>query len=215
MPTHNGDGHRALTAKQMADLVVGGELGAAEKSQAHEAGGERVPPRTPPNVLELHVCKGLNACVKHDVDATSAMAGTGRCATVQHVCHGDNQCRGQGGCGYLGSEYEQTIPGEQACRWNGSCASPINVSRVHSAGPYKGTSVWKLARKRFEERMYRAGMPFGPTPGEGCPDDLVPDYEVDREEKWLSEPAWTPVTTGRNAASSPKLPEYTGDTGDA
>lgn len=124
--------------------------------------------------LELHVCKGLNSCTHHDVDGTAPRAGMGKCATVQHACHGDNACRGQGGCGYAGSDFEQTKPGDQACKSNGSCASPINMSRVFSAGPYKGKNVWKRARAIFESRMYDAGVPFGPSPGEGYPDDLVP-----------------------------------------
>src|SRR6478609_3960307 len=102
------------------------------------------------------------------------MAGMGSCATIFHACHGDNACRGQGGCGYAGSEVEQMKPGDQSCNANGSCASPINVSRVSSAGPNKGKSVWRLARQIFEQRMYDAGVVFGPSPGEGYPDDLVP-----------------------------------------
>jgi hypothetical protein len=125
---------------------------------------------------ELHVCMGLNSCAGHDASGNAAMAGMGECATVQHSCHGGNNCRGQGGCGYAGSEFEQMKPGDQSCANNGSCASPINVSRVSSAGPNKGRSVWKLARQIFETRMYDAGVQFGPSPGEGWPDDLVPDY---------------------------------------
>jgi hypothetical protein len=128
-------------------------------------------------VLELHVCMGLNACKGHGVNGTGDMAGTGECATAIHTCHGSNECRGQGGCGYLGDDAQQGIPGEQACKWNGSCASPINVSRVSTKGANKGKSVWKLARSLFETRMYLAGVPFGPSPGEGLPDDIVPDYE--------------------------------------
>jgi hypothetical protein len=123
---------------------------------------------------ELHVCMGLNSCQGHDAEGQAPMAGMGSCSTVFHVCHGENDCRGQGGCGYLGSEAEQGKPGEQSCSKNGSCASPINVSRVSSGGQNKGKSVWKLARQRFEQRMYEAEMPFGPSPGEGYPDDLVP-----------------------------------------
>lgn len=126
---------------------------------------------------EFHVCMGLNACSGQDVDGTAPMAGMGRCATVAHVCHGDNDCRGQGGCGYLGSDFEQSFPGQQSCKWNGSCASPINAGRVSSAGPNKGKSVWKLARALFETRMYAAGVPFGPSiHGEGIPDDEVPRW---------------------------------------
>jgi hypothetical protein len=136
-------------------------------------GDEQVP-------LELHVCMGLNACKGHDKDGTAPMAGMGNCATAQHVCHGGNDCRGQGGCGYSGSEYEQTKPGDQSCSNNGSCASPINESRVFAAGPYKGKSVWKRARAIFEARMYDAGVEFGPSPGEGIPDAVVPAYELDK-----------------------------------
>lgn len=153
------------------------EVGAHRQRQAHEANTETVAPD--PNVpLELHVCMGLNACKNHDVSRSAPMAGMGQCATAQHVCHGDNECRGQGGCGYSGDDYEQSKPGDQSCRHNGSCASPINESRVFSAGPYKGKSVWRLARAIFEARMYDAGVPFGPsTHGEGIKDDFVPKYE--------------------------------------
>lgn len=145
-----------------------------DKAGNESTEGGAAPPSAP---LELHVCRGLNACAGHDVSGTAPMAGMGECATVNHVCHGEGNCRGQGGCGYAGSDYEQSKPGEQSCSHNGSCASPINESRVFSAGPYKGKSVWKRARKLFEARMYESGIPFGPAPGEGYPDDLVPSYE--------------------------------------
>jgi hypothetical protein len=170
------------------DFVVGGERGRRLRIRAHDASRTALGPRQPRQpeaeapapsgaALELHVCMGLNACQGHDVTGTAPMAGMGQCATVSHVCHGDNACRGQGGCGYAGIDVEQGKPGDQSCKWNGSCASPINASRVSSAGPNKGKSVWKLARRIFEERMYDAGVPFGPSPGEGYPDDLVPSYE--------------------------------------
>jgi hypothetical protein len=151
----------------------GAEQRAARRASAHEAnvGGKGSVGNGPP---ELHVCMGLNSCAGHDVKGTATMAGMGSCATVFHVCHGNNDCRGQGGCGYAGSDAEQGKPGAQACSANGSCASPINVSRVSSAGQNKGKSVWQLARQLFEQRMYEAEAPFGPSPGEGYPDDLVP-----------------------------------------
>ncbi|MGK5543162.1 hypothetical protein ACSNOH_00170 [Streptomyces sp. URMC 127] len=158
----------------------GAATAARRRAKAQEAGPERAEPRDQQDAIELHVCKGLNACKGHGFGGTGDMAGTGECATVFHVCHGHNECRGQGGCGYAGSDAEQAKPGDQECRWNGSCASPINESRVHAAGPYRGTSVWKRARKLFEQRMYEAGVPFGPSPGEGYPDDLVPSYEKPR-----------------------------------
>jgi hypothetical protein len=185
-----------------SENAEGEEVGLARRAGAHEAGVEGVYsgevalsaklPGSKAALVELHVCMGLNSCAakcpndpndpeepypygtRHDPDGTAPMAGMGSCATAIHVCHGDNACRGQGGCGYAGSAYEQAKPGNQACSTNGSCASPINVSRVFSAGPYKGKNVWKRARAIFEERMYEAGVKFGPSPGEGIPDDLVP-----------------------------------------
>jgi len=174
-----------------------GRIGEQRRARAHEAGLEstytEIPapdemPGPDAMLVELHVCMGLNSCgatkidpkqpgdtgTRRDPDGNARMAGMGSCATAIHVCHGDNACRGQGGCGYAGSNYEQAKPGDQACSANGSCASPINESRVFSAGPYKGKSVWRRARAIFEERMYEAGVPFGPSPGEGIPDDLVP-----------------------------------------
>lgn len=170
--------------------MIGGGFAAARRAKAHEAGvhgthsgeatgGTQVPGPADQQLVELHVCMGLNSCAatettRHDPDGTAPMAGMGSCATIFHACHGDNACRGQGGCGYAGSEVEQMKPGDQACNANGSCASPINVSRVSSAGPNKGKSVWRLARQIFEQRMYDAGVVFGPSPGDGYPDDLVP-----------------------------------------
>ncbi len=164
-------------------MVSGGELGEAQRTGMSEAGGDRKPPEELQKILELHVCMGLNACPGHDRPGTAPMAGMGQCATVLHVCHGANECRGQGGCGYTGPDAELARPGEQACRWNGSCASPINVCRVFAGGPAKGKSVWKLARELFEARMYAAGIPFGPSPGEGYPDAQVPVYECETKSQ--------------------------------
>jgi len=161
-------------------IILGEEIGRAKRADAIESGPARTGPKELQNSAELHVCMGLNACRGHGRGDSGLMAGMGDCATALHVCHGANECRGQGGCGYTGSDAEQARPGEQSCRRNGSCATPINESRVHAAGPYRGTSVWKRARRLFEERMYDAGIPFGPAPGEGYPDNLVPGYENER-----------------------------------
>lgn len=138
--------------------------------------GVTASPQQPAAVTEFHVCAGLNACAGHDVTGGGLIAGAGECATSQHVCHGSGACRGQGGCGYAGSAYEQAIPGEQSCSHHGSCASPINRCRVSSIGPNKGKSVWKLARKLFEARMFNAQVQFQPVSLEGFPDDRVPSY---------------------------------------
>jgi hypothetical protein len=178
-PRHDSGQEGDMSNESTHDLVAGGASGKHRRHRAHDAALPSTSSEQPLSGagLELHVCMGLNACENHDVTGNAPMAGMGQCATVSHVCHGDNACRGQGGCGYAGSDVEQGKPGDQSCKWNGSCASPINVGRVSSAGPNKGKSVWKLARRIFEERMYDAGVPFGPSPGEGYPDDLVPTYE--------------------------------------
>lgn len=170
--------------QELDQLAIGGAKGKRRHKAAHEAGvsGQLERPAAPDEIKELHVCMGLNACMGHGVNGTGVMAGMGDCSTVSHVCHGDNNCRGQGACGYAGNDEEQAKPGDQACRGNGSCASPINVTRMSSAGPNKGKTVWMLARALFEQRMYEAGIPFGPSPGRGCPDDLVPSYEEPYEE---------------------------------
>ena len=127
-------------------------------------------------VTEFHACMGLNSCAQQGRDGSGDMAGTGQCATIYHSCHGANDCRGQGGCGTLGTPEQQGVPGDNECRAFGSCAVPINEGRILSAGVDKGKSVWQLARQRFEQRMYTIGKPFGPSPGEGIPDDEVPRW---------------------------------------
>jgi hypothetical protein len=200
----NGHVHDGLSADQAALFLTGGAAGSQLREGSHEAGGARRSVIATTQVLELHVCMGLNACKGHGAAATATLPGTGQCATALHVCHGDNQCRGQGGCGYAGSEFEQTRPGEQTCSYNGSCASPINECRVASAGPFKGTSVWKLARTRFESRLWEAGVPFGPAPGIGYPNDLVPEYESDREALYAG------LVDGNGSSSEVALPRYVG-----
>lgn len=215
-------GPDGMSAEQAALFLTGGPAGRELRESSHEAGGPREGRTTTATapVLELHVCMGLNACKAHDESGKAKLPGEGTCATALHVCHGDNQCRGQGGCGYAGSEFEQTKPGEQSCSANGSCASPINECRVASAGPFKGTSVWKLARTRFEARMWDAGVAFGPAHGEGYPNDKVPAYETDRAQLFATlnaRPIVTPRTEkaekGRRAEEpgmAVELPRYVG-----
>jgi hypothetical protein len=104
------------------------------------------------------------------------MPGDGMCATAEHICHTHNCCRGQGGCGYEGQPTEQEYPGAQECRTWGSCATPINQSRITALGGFKGHSTWELARMRFEQKMNAAGIKFGPSPRPGAPDTYVPPY---------------------------------------
>jgi hypothetical protein len=187
--------------KKIEEIRTGGTLGRERRHMASESGGPRVDAAELQKLTELHVCMGLNACQGHDKDGTAEMAGMGQCATVLHVCHGSNECRGQGGCGYTGPDAELAKPGNQACRQNGSCASPINESRVFAGGPLKGKSVWKLARQIFETRMYEAGVPFGPAPGEGYADDLVPAYEA--QKRATRSRGGAKAATGADGASRP------------
>ena len=115
-------------------------------------------------VLELHACMGLNACKGHGWSGNNDCAGTGDCATNRHPCHTLNDCRGQGGCGLFGTTQEFCTPGQNNCAFQGSCGTPILASRFIAQGPNKGTSVWQLARKLFEERMAKAKRTVGPPP---------------------------------------------------
>ena len=176
--SHGAQPPAAAAGAGTAEVDLAGRAQALSRRtvvRPHEAGVRATPPQPVP-VVEFHVCAGLNACQDHDVAGTALMAGTGECATARHVCHGEGACQAQGGCGYAGSAYEQAIPGAQSCSHHGSCASPINECRVSTMGPNKGRSVWKLARKLFEARLFDAQVQFQPSPREGSPDDLVPSY---------------------------------------
>ena len=69
----------------------------------------------------------------------------GTCALAKaHTCGGDNECRGQGGCG--------AKPGENECKGKGSCHVPLDAK------------AWPKARKRFEELMTADKKKVGPAP---------------------------------------------------
>lgn len=159
---HKQNENIQLTAKSPAPL--GPAKAATETNQ-------KVSNRTPPGaiipkgpVTELHTCMGLNSCENKGYAADNACAGQGDCATVQHACHTLNECKGQGGCGLFGTAPEFCHPGENDCKYQGSCGSPIIASRFIAAGPNRGKSVWQLARKRFEEKMEKAGTKIGKAP---------------------------------------------------
>ena len=134
---------------------------------------KKVPPGLPvviANPKELHACMGLNACKGHDRIGTNSCAGMGYCATaVVHSCHTLNNCRSQGGCGLYGTAEEQNNPGNNDCSWKGSCAVPINAERFSTEGINTGKSVWKRARKVFEDKMNNNKRQFGDAPVAGGP----------------------------------------------
>lgn len=149
------------TQKTNLGASQGGSCGTPSPSPSPQGGTAVAVPK------ELHACMGLNACKGHDRFGTNACAGTGYCATQQHVCHTLNNCRGQGGCGLYGSAEEQCRPGANACAFQGSCATPIQAERFATEGPNAGKSVWLLARKLFEDRMKQARREVGASPF-GC-----------------------------------------------
>lgn len=113
-----------------------------------------------PEGMPLHACMGLNACAGSDRFGVlgapgkqpNACAGQGYCSTgADHTCHVQNDCKGQGGCGLYGTATEMMNPGNNACRSQGSCATPINAERFSTNGPNQGKSVWLQARKVFED----------------------------------------------------------------
>lgn len=121
---------------------------------------------------ELHVCMGLNSCKNAGYSGNNDCAGKGDCSTaVGHPCHTLNACKGQGGCGIFGTTEELCHPGENDCRYQGSCGVPILSSRFMAQGPNKGLSVWQLARIRFEEKRKENGEPFGEAPQQYGPSD--------------------------------------------
>jgi hypothetical protein len=141
--------------------------------------GQPVPPQYPfakeplfpkkiglqPAGMPLHACMGLNSCAGSDRFGTqgppggkpNACAGQGYCSTaVDHTCHVQNDCRGQGGCGLYGTGEEMNKPGANDCKSLGSCATPINAERFSANGPNKSKSVWARARQVFEQKWPEA-----------------------------------------------------------
>ena len=91
---------------------------------------------------DIHVCRGLNACMSD----TNGCTGTSQCATVTaHACAGQNECKGQGGCG--------ETPGSNECKGQGHCAVPLQGE------------MWQKAREAYEEKMKAQEKVFGPAPG--------------------------------------------------
>jgi hypothetical protein len=112
-----------------------------------------------PDGMPLHACMGLNSCAASDRfgyvlgGKPNACAGQGYCSTaVDHTCHVQNDCRGQGGCGLYGTGDEMMKPGANECRSLGSCATPINAERFSANGLNQGKSVWLRAREVFKQR---------------------------------------------------------------
>ena len=115
---------------------------AADKDKTNDA-------TTPRLLQDPHVCRGINTCKnKGKPSTTNDCAGQAHCATVKfHSCQGQNDCKGQGGCG--------ENPGENDCKGKGGCQVPLDAGKK---------MTWQKARKRFEELMKKAGKTFGDAP---------------------------------------------------
>ncbi len=96
--------------------------------------------RGQPNFV-ANACQGLNACQGMGWGAIATQAGNGACATADfHTCGGGNDCKSQGGCGYLSyapgttpqilPPSEQWIPDLNSCKNLGGCETPISTGQV-------------------------------------------------------------------------------------
>ena len=93
---------------------------------------------------EPHVCRGLNTCKTRGKEGHKC-AGECTCATAPAItCHGNNACKGLGGCG--------GYPGQNTCKKRGHCNVPLN------------DKTWPIARTQFEHLMKDMGKKFGNAP---------------------------------------------------
>ncbi len=131
-----------LAAAAMGGLAAGASLAHSQDDKA----AKKKDPSKPLLLQEPHVCRGLNPSCKGEVKGVkNECAGMSQCATAkEHVCKGENDCAGLGGCG--------EHPGENKCKGMGECAVPL------------GDKAWAKARKNYETAMTKAKMKFGPTP---------------------------------------------------
>lgn len=138
-----------------------------------------------------HACMGLNECKGQgrEIDGVSNnCAGQGLCYTSNnHTCHTLNNCKNQGGCGLYGTSEEQKMPGDNACKGHGSCATPINAERFATAQGVQRASVWQLARETFERRMTTQNKAFGDAPSEAYQTVGELSVAVGPSYEWIKE----------------------------
>jgi hypothetical protein len=63
---------------------------------------------------------------------------------MEHACAGENECKGQGGCG--------SNPGMNACKGQGGCHIPLMED------------AWTKARSTLETAMKKQGKEIGAAP---------------------------------------------------
>lgn len=142
-----------FTMAALSGLVAGATLGgcgstesAGTNSEKPSSGGPGIPVQSA-SIVEMHVCKGMNACKGQGADGKNACAGQGGCAAAaaKHECKGHNACKGQGGCGEMA--------GTNECKGHGGCQVPM-----------QDQDAWKKARESFEARMKSENKPVGAAP---------------------------------------------------
>jgi hypothetical protein len=135
-----------LVAGATLNGCSGPDNAAATGSGKAASGGGGTPVQSA-SIVEMHVCKGLNACKGQGADGKNACAGQGGCAAAnaKHECKGHNTCKGQGGCGEMA--------GKNECKGHGGCQVPM-----------KDQDAWKKARENFEDQMKAENKPVGAAP---------------------------------------------------
>lgn len=151
-----------LTMAAFGGVVAGSMVGCGGKTETEETiqtptgdtgqtpegdNGEKSNLAAVPNSWQddKHICRGLNACKGLGVDGSGDKPGTGACATyAAHSCHGENDCKYQGGCG-------ESV-GQNDCSAKGECAVPLS------------DDSWKKARASYEKAMKTASKEFGDAP---------------------------------------------------
>ena len=134
-----GCGDAAKKDKKKAD-DKGDDKGADKKSEA--GGGENL------LLTGKNVCRGLNHTCGNHKDGSNKCSGTGSCHTAKaHACSGQNDCKGEGGCG--------ATAGVNECKGKGKCAVPLKPEK------------WKEVRAKFEKAMEAAGKNVGAAPKSG------------------------------------------------
>lgn len=144
-----------LTVAALSGLVAGTTLGCtgggppavkdSTSSSTSTAAIETLSEAEQLIVDEPHTCRGLNSCKNLGRSKDNACAGQGTCASIaDSSCGGNNECKGQGGCGDL--------PGMNSCKGKGGCHIPLM------------DEAWKNARTAFEGAMKKSGKSVGAAP---------------------------------------------------
>jgi hypothetical protein len=140
----DGSGDAAGTGDGTGDGPEGS--GTTDESTSTEGDGGGDPVASTDLLLsEPHVCRGLNACAGMGKNKENDCAGTSACYTAgKSGCHGDNACKGQGGC--------DDTAGMNACDGKGNCGVPLKPD------------TWDKARANLKAALAKKDKPLGKAP---------------------------------------------------